>query len=200
MEFENWQVSSTMRELVRQENVKHELSLLAEQQEKVRIRYSMQTVLNVYRIFSCYYCRLLLLFSFQQKVIEDQNSKRQFVVDIYNMIQSTTDWCRYYWIPNDWLTKWLSMHSTTDGIPPIDNSTLMCSHQRLDPLKVNRVKCVPATAAEILYEKYRGGPRLDQTSLCEVCVKRRCKLLRFKQTLERDHKEVSELVRTFKEP
>jgi regulator of sirC expression with transglutaminase-like and TPR domain len=36
MEFENWQVSNTMRELVRQENVKHELSLLAAQQEKVR--------------------------------------------------------------------------------------------------------------------------------------------------------------------
>ncbi|XP_020280412.1 ubiquitin carboxyl-terminal hydrolase 48-like isoform X2 [Pseudomyrmex gracilis] len=169
MEFENWQVSSTMRELVRQENVKHELSLLAEQQEK-------------------------------QKVIEDQNSKRQFVVDIYNMIQSTSDWNRYYWIPNDWLTKWLSTHSTTDGIPPIDNSNLMCSHHRLDPLKVNRVKCMPAAAAEILYEKYRGGPRLDQASLCEVCVRRRCKLLRFKQALERDHKEVSELVRTFKEP
>lgn len=36
MEFEDWQVSSTMRELVRQENIKHELSLLAAQQEKVR--------------------------------------------------------------------------------------------------------------------------------------------------------------------
>lgn len=35
IEFENWQVSNTMRELVRQENVKHELSLLAIQQEKV---------------------------------------------------------------------------------------------------------------------------------------------------------------------
>lgn len=38
MEFENWKVSNTMRELVRQENIKHELSLLAAQQEKV-IKY-----------------------------------------------------------------------------------------------------------------------------------------------------------------
>lgn len=35
MEFECWEVSRTLRELVRQENVKHELSLLAIQQEKV---------------------------------------------------------------------------------------------------------------------------------------------------------------------
>ncbi|GAB1862262.1 ubiquitinyl hydrolase 1 [Camponotus japonicus] len=169
IEFENWQVSNTMRELVRQENVKHELSLLAAQQEK-------------------------------QKEIEDQNFKRQLVIDIYNIIQSTTCWDEYYWIPTDWLSKWLNGHSIADSVPPIDNSTLMCSHYRLDPLKVSRAKCIPAIAAEILYDKYRGGPRLDQTSLCEICVKRRCKLLRFKQTLERDYKEVSELVRTFKEP
>jgi len=122
------------------------------------------------------------------------------VIDIYNIIQSTTCWDEYYWIPTDWLSKWLNGHSIADSVPPIDNSTLMCSHYRLDPLKVSRAKCIPAIAAEILYDKYRGGPRLDQTSLCEICVKRRCKLLRFKLTLERDYKEVSELVRTFKEP
>ncbi|XP_067214471.1 ubiquitin carboxyl-terminal hydrolase 48-like isoform X2 [Linepithema humile] len=169
MEFEDWQVSGTMRELVRQENVKHELSLLAVQQEK-------------------------------QKEIEDQNSKRQLVIDAYNMIQSIVSWGEYYWIPTDWLSKWLNGHSTADSVPPIDNSTLICSHYRLDPLKVGRAKCVPVRAAEMLYDKYRGGPRLDQTSLCEICVKRRCKLLRFKATLERDYKESSELIRTFKEP
>lgn len=38
MEFENWEVGLTLRDLVRQENVKHELSLLAIQQEKVCIK------------------------------------------------------------------------------------------------------------------------------------------------------------------
>ncbi|XP_011061617.1 PREDICTED: ubiquitin carboxyl-terminal hydrolase 48-like isoform X2 [Acromyrmex echinatior] len=169
MEFENWQVSSTMRELVRQENVKHELSLLAAQQEK-------------------------------QKEIEDQNSKRQLVIDVYNIIHSTVSWSNYYWIPTDWLSKWLIGHSSAVDIRPIDNSNSMCSHYRLDPLKVSRMKCVPELAAQMLYDKYLGGPRLDQTFLCEICVKRRCKLLRFKITLERDHKEVGELIRTFKEP
>lgn len=136
----------------------------------------------------------------QQKEIEDQNSKRQLVIDVYNIIQSTVSWDNYYWIPTDWLSKWLIGHSSTVDVRPIDNSNLMCSHYRLDPLKVSRMKCVPELAAQMLYDKYQGGPRLDQTFLCEICVKRRCKLLRFKFTLERDHKEVGELIRLFKEP
>lgn len=46
MEFENWEVSSTLRDLVRQENVKHELSLLATQQEKVYIINNKRLELN----------------------------------------------------------------------------------------------------------------------------------------------------------
>ncbi|XP_076293641.1 ubiquitin carboxyl-terminal hydrolase 48 isoform X2 [Lasioglossum baleicum] len=169
MEFESWEVSCTLRELVRQENVKHELSLLAIQQEK-------------------------------QKEIEDQNLKRQLVIDIYNIIANTVSWDKYEWVPSDWLSKWLNGHAFTEGVPPIDNSMLLCPHFRLDPLKVNRAKCLPLTAATLIFDKYRGGPRLDQDSLCEVCVRRRYKLLRFKISLERDYKEVSELIRTFKEP
>lgn len=67
MEFENWQVSSTMRELVRQENVKHELSLLAAQQEKVR-NYCLQShVLNHFIIelsFTLIICYIILFFLF----------------------------------------------------------------------------------------------------------------------------------------
>lgn len=41
MEFERWEVSDTVRELVKQENVKHELGLLAVQQEKVeKLRFN----------------------------------------------------------------------------------------------------------------------------------------------------------------
>lgn len=46
MEFENWEVSPTLRDLVRQENVKHELSLLATQQEKVYIINNKRLELN----------------------------------------------------------------------------------------------------------------------------------------------------------
>lgn len=136
---------------------------------------------------------------FQQKEVEDQNLKRQLVIDIYSIISSTVSWKEYQWISTDWLSKWLNGHSSTDLITPIDNSALLCLHGGLDPLKVNRAKCLPVTAANLIYETYRGGPRLNENSLCEVCVKRRHKLLRFKISLERDHKEVSELVRNLKE-
>ncbi|XP_066597829.1 ubiquitin carboxyl-terminal hydrolase 48-like isoform X2 [Prorops nasuta] len=169
MEFEKWEVSSVMRDLVRQENVKHELSLLAVQQEK-------------------------------QKEMEDHNYKRQLVIDFYNIIGNTQICSEYLWIPSDWLSKWLNGHSTLDNVTPIDNSVLLCSHLKLDPLKVNRVKFVPLRAAELLYKKYGGSPRLDENSFCEICVKKRCKLLRFKMGLERDHKDVSELMKNFKEP
>lgn len=46
MEFENWEVSPTMRDLVRQENVKYELSLLAIQQEKVSVNNSNRLSIN----------------------------------------------------------------------------------------------------------------------------------------------------------
>ncbi|KAK2577520.1 hypothetical protein KPH14_003612 [Odynerus spinipes] len=134
-----------------------------------------------------------------QKEIEDQNSKRQLVIDVYDVIASTISSTEYQWIPIDWLSKWLNGQSFADGVPPIDNSILMCSHYCLDPLKVNRAKCLPASAANLLYGKYRGGPRLDQNTLCEICVKRRCKMLRFKMVLERDHKEVGDFIRNFKE-
>ncbi|XP_046432124.1 ubiquitin carboxyl-terminal hydrolase 48-like isoform X1 [Neodiprion fabricii] len=169
MEFERWEVSDTVRELVKQENVKHELSLLAIQQEK-------------------------------QKDIEDQNDKRQLVIDFFNIILKNDGSGDFQWIPSDWLSKWLnSSASTSNGIMPIDNSVLLCPHHRLDPLRVNRAKYVPAIAADMLYAKYRGGPRLDDNSLCEVCVKHRCKMLRFKMALEKDQKEVTELMRNFKE-
>lgn len=67
MEFENWQVSSTMRELVRQENVKHELSLLAAQQEKVRKYrlYYIKTILELY--FFNDHCYIIISFSLAKR-------------------------------------------------------------------------------------------------------------------------------------
>lgn len=165
IEFNKWGLSETLRELVRQENIKHELSLLAIQEEK-------------------------------QKEIENQNIKRQEVINFYTIVNNTTELLEYSWIPTNWLSKWLSDHSGySDGISPVDNSILLCTHHRLDPSKVNRAKCIPGEAASLIYEKYQGAPKLDHDSLCEVCVKKRCKILRFKLGLERDHKEVIEIMK-----
>lgn len=138
---------------------------------------------------------------FQQKDIEDQNEKRQLVIDFFNIVGNDTGSTENQWIPSDWLSKWLASPVTsTNGIVPIDNSVLLCPHFCLDPLRVNRAKYIPSVAADLLYVKYRGGPHLDDNSLCEVCVKHRCKMLRFKMALEKDQKEVTELMRNFKDP
>ncbi|KAK0081893.1 hypothetical protein PV325_011420 [Microctonus aethiopoides] len=171
MEFEKWEVSETLCDLIKQENVKHELILMATQEEK-------------------------------RKEIENQNIKRQEVIDFYTIINNTTEnnLSEYEWVPTSWLSKWISDHSgCSELIAPIDNSILMCAHHKLDPSKVNRAKTIPMDAASLIYNKYKGGPRLDKNSLCEVCVKRRCKTLRFKSELERDHKEVIEVMRNEKE-
>ncbi|XP_012261445.2 ubiquitin carboxyl-terminal hydrolase 48-like isoform X2 [Athalia rosae] len=169
MEFERWEVSDTVRQLVKQENVKHELSLLAVQQEK-------------------------------QKDIEDQNEKRQLVIEFFNIVSNATESGDYQWIPSDWLSKWLNGPWSSNGVPPIDNSVLLCPHYNLDPLRINRAKYIPRDAADLLYNKYRGGPRLDDNSYCKPCVEHKCKMMRFKMALEKDQKEVAELMRNSKEP
>ncbi|XP_053599111.1 ubiquitin carboxyl-terminal hydrolase 48 [Microplitis demolitor] len=168
LEFDKWELSETLRKIVRQENDTHQDSLLAIQEENLR-------------------------------EIDNQNIKRQEVIDLYGII-GKGDWNEYEWIPTSWLTKWLNDHSgNPEAVVPVDNSVLMCSHGRLDPLKINRAKCVPREAAEMIFKKYKGGPRMDNKSLCEGCVKRRCRVLRFQAELERDKKEVMEIMKQIKE-
>ncbi|XP_024945389.1 ubiquitin carboxyl-terminal hydrolase 48 isoform X2 [Cephus cinctus] len=167
IEFEKWRVNETVRDLVKQENVKHELVLLAEQQER-------------------------------QRIAEEENKKRQLVIDFYNIVENTPNHEEYQWLPTEWLHKWLNP-SAGNSICPIDNTPIMCPHGFVDPLKVNKAKCVPPKAAELLFDVYRGGPRLDQNSLCTYCVRRRCKTIRFKIAIEQDQKSITELMRNYKE-
>lgn len=132
----------------------------------------------------------------QRKVVGDHNVKRQLVIDIYKMFHNKISISKHVWIPTEWLTKWLSSQSVV--IPPIDVSSFQCCHGNLDPSKVNKAKCIPTNAAETLYQNYGGDIRLDQLSLCRPCVERRCTTQRFKVTLEKDVKEVGEMVRALK--
>ena len=122
--------------------------------------------------------------------------KRQLVIDIYNSFHNRTSLAEHTWIPTDWITKWLGSPSTI--VSPIDVSSLQCCHGNMDPSKVNKAKCVPKNVADILYQYYGGDVRLDESSLCRFCVERRCTAQRFKVGLEKDVKEVGELIRAYK--
>lgn len=74
----------------------------------------------------------------------------------------------YEWISTDWLRQWLNPDQV--NIPPIDNTSLMCKHSCADPLKLNMMKRVSAEAAEVLFTRHGGLPRLKSDSLCTTCT------------------------------
>ncbi|XP_015114794.1 ubiquitin carboxyl-terminal hydrolase 48 [Diachasma alloeum] len=170
MEFQMWELSETLRELVKGENVAHELSLLAVQEEK-------------------------------QKKIEEKNVKRQEVIDFYEAwgkCEGVGE--RFVWIPTSFISKWLNDHSgSNEGVGEVETGGLMCRHGKMDPGKVHKAKCVPLAAAERLLGKFEMRERLGEESLCLACVRKKCKTMRFKIELERDHKEVLESIKVIKE-
>lgn len=115
------------------------------------------------------------------------------------MVKASEDYSEYQWVPTDWLNKWLTDKTSSDQIQPIDNSEYVCSHGKLDLSRISHVKCLPVPSAELLFKEYGHKLKLDHNSLCDICVKRKCKLLKFKKDVERDHKRVNELLRNFKE-
>lgn len=137
--------------------------------------------------------------------MEEQNDKRQLVINFYNEIAHGGATCdKYRWIPTEWLTNWLKGSRKADQespktTPPIDCSNLMCVHGKLDPLKTTKAKCVPFKASEKLYLKYGGKNELTEESLCYECVQKECKIMKFKENLEKDHKDVTEIMKNFKQ-
>lgn len=136
--------------------------------------------------------------------MEEQNEKRQLVIKFYETISCNLISKEFRWIPTDWLQNWLKGTRKMDRdslktTPPIDCSGLMCPHEKLDPLKVNKTKCIPFQAAQFLYSKYGEVNSLNEESLCDICVKKHCKKLRFKENLEKDFKEVTEILKNVKQ-
>ena len=67
----------------------------------------------------------------------------------------------FEFVPLDWLKKWLDDSTATKEI---NNSLFLCSHGKLHPDKVGEAKRISLQAAQILYDRYGGGPRLDGKS------------------------------------
>ncbi|XP_006815909.1 ubiquitin carboxyl-terminal hydrolase 48-like [Saccoglossus kowalevskii] len=97
------------------------------------------------------------------------------------------------WITVDWLRKWLSDENTS--CPPVDNQKLLCKHGNMDPDKVNDAKHISKQAADLIFTKYHGAPRILQRQFCKQCVVDRCKLLRIRLRITEDHKILSNLTK-----
>uniref|UniRef100_A0A3Q3QY39 Ubiquitin carboxyl-terminal hydrolase 48 n=1 Tax=Monopterus albus TaxID=43700 RepID=A0A3Q3QY39_MONAL len=130
----------------------------------------------------------------RKQSVDKGKAKHEEVKELYELLPAK-DGEPYEFIPLDWLKKWLDDSTATKEI---DNSLFLCSHGKLHPDKVGESRKVSLQAADLLYEHYGGGPRLNNSSLCKECVGQRCRVLRLKNQLSEDSKEVSSLVkRTF---
>lgn len=58
----------------------------------------------------------------------------------------------------EWLKKWLD---DSTAIKEIDNGHFLCSHGKLHPDRLSEAKRISHSAAEILFSRYGGGPRID---------------------------------------
>lgn len=65
----------------------------------------------------------------------------------------------YEFVPLEWLKKWLD---DSTAIKEIDNSQFLCSHGKLHPDKIGEAKRISLKAANLLFGRYGGGPRLDR--------------------------------------
>ncbi|KAK9528410.1 hypothetical protein VZT92_012572 [Zoarces viviparus] len=127
----------------------------------------------------------------RKQSVDKGKAKHEEVKELYELLPAT-DGEPYEFIPLDWLKKWLEDSTATKEI---DNSLFLCTHGKLHPDKVADSKRVSLQAAQLLYERYSGGPRMDGSSLCRDCVSQRCRVLRLKNQLNEDYKEVTNLVK-----
>uniref|UniRef100_A0A8C2X7P6 Ubiquitin carboxyl-terminal hydrolase 48 n=1 Tax=Cyclopterus lumpus TaxID=8103 RepID=A0A8C2X7P6_CYCLU len=111
----------------------------------------------------------------RKQSVDKGKAKHEEVKELYELLPAR-DGEPYEFIPLDWLKKWLEDSTATKEI---DNALFLCSHGKLHPDKVADSKRVSLQAAQLLYERYSGGPRMDGASLCRECVGQRFGLFGF---------------------
>lgn len=110
--------------------------------------------------------------------------QQQRIQQIYKSLHRNSDEESFEWMPYDWLNKWLT---DPEKMSEINCAQYLCSHKRLHPDMVAKMKIVSTEGAEQLYSVFKGGPRLKgKDALCEECVRHRWLELHFKNLLA-DH-------------
>ena len=95
----------------------------------------------------------------------------------------------FEWIPQKWLSKWLNDPQTA---PAVDNTEILCKHGNVCPDQISKIKCVASNGADNLIALYGGEIRCqNETSLCELCVKQKCAIIRTKVKMVEDEKIIS---------
>ncbi|KAK2821211.1 hypothetical protein Q7C36_020554 [Tachysurus vachellii] len=127
----------------------------------------------------------------RKQSVDKGKAKHVEVKELYELLPPR-DGEPYEFVPVEWLKKWLD---DSTAIKEIDNGHFLCSHGKLHPDRLNEAKRISHSAAEILFNRYGGGPRIDRSFLCRECVARRCRVLRLKNQLNEDYREVTNLTK-----
>ncbi|XP_031424419.1 ubiquitin carboxyl-terminal hydrolase 48 isoform X2 [Clupea harengus] len=127
----------------------------------------------------------------RKQSVDKGKAKHEEVKGLFTLLP-VEDGQPYEFVPLDWLKKWLDDSITTKAI---DNGHFLCSHGKLHPDKIGEAKRISLKAASLLFSRYGGGPRLDRSSLCRECVTQRCQVLRLKNQLTEDYKDMSILIK-----
>ncbi|XP_014249270.1 ubiquitin carboxyl-terminal hydrolase 48-like isoform X2 [Cimex lectularius] len=144
------------------------------------------------------YFEQLILDAKERKKMERCGTKAlrgEIVSLLYSLpVEQTTDFEKWEIIPSSWLVQWLG--NVTAPVQPIDNTKIVCSHNKLNPNCVTSAKYINRETGNILFEKYSGGPRLIAVdSLCKDCVLTKCKGIRFRYKIAEDAKEITSLLK-----
>uniref|UniRef100_A0A8C1EPE0 Ubiquitin carboxyl-terminal hydrolase 48 n=2 Tax=Cyprinus carpio TaxID=7962 RepID=A0A8C1EPE0_CYPCA len=127
----------------------------------------------------------------RKQSVDKGKAKHEEVKELYELLPAE-DGQSYEFVPLEWLKKWLD---DSTAIKEIDNSQFFCSHGKLHPDNIAEVKRISSKAADLLFGRYGGISRLGQSSLCRDCVTQRCRVIRLKNQLNEDYREVMNLVK-----
>lgn len=129
-----------------------------------------------------------------EMMIHDGRTKQEDIQRVYSLLKPS-DCDESEWVATDWLKKWMS--EKTSHVPPIDNSCLMCKHQRLDPCRIQLSKRISSKAGDILFKKYGGLPRLQENgAMCLKCVINRARRIQFDAHIEKHKKMIATASKT----
>ncbi|XP_013784550.1 ubiquitin carboxyl-terminal hydrolase 48-like [Limulus polyphemus] len=125
----------------------------------------------------------------REQNVQSGKARQTEIRTLYDILPAT-EGNPHEWISSEWLMKWLN--ADVGQVEAIDNSSVLCLHNKLHPDKVTNVKCINQQAADQLFEKYGGGPRL-RDALCTKCVESRCHLIRIRARVQEDSKTITSM-------
>uniref|UniRef100_A0A2H8TGV1 Ubiquitin carboxyl-terminal hydrolase 48 n=1 Tax=Melanaphis sacchari TaxID=742174 RepID=A0A2H8TGV1_9HEMI len=139
--------------------------------------------------------------NFENKILDCERGK-VFVEQMLNLINEIKSSC----IKGDgdiislqWL-KYLFKVNPNEHVKAIDNNTILCKHNLLDPEKIYEVKYIGSDLADKLYDTFQGGPRLKlKSSLCLVCVRNKCALTYTKTLTNKQHESITKILKNWSE-